>query len=221
MEKVVVIGASTAGLACAAHLKKAGIPFRLLEKHAVVGNAWRNHYDRLHLHTNKGNSTLPFVEYGRDIPKYPSKQQVIDYLENYVREMDLQPEFNTTVNRLSKEDEHWLIETNKGTIQSEHVIVCTGNTNKARRVNKPGLDSFPGKIIHSSEYKNGNEFKDQNVLVMGFGNSACEIAMDLHENGAKASLSVRSAVNVIPRDILGIPVLAIGIVQGGLPPRLR
>ena len=220
MEKVLIIGASTAGLACAARLKKAGISFRLIEKQAVVAAAWRNHYDRLHLHTNKGNSDLPYMTFPSSVPKYPSKQQLIDYLEHYVQEMELHPEFNTEVKRLSKEGETWIAETNKGIIQSEKVIVCTGNTNKPRRVNREGLDSFPGKIIHSSQYKNGKEFEGQNVLVIGFGNSACEIAIDLHEHGASPSLSVRSAVNVIPRDILGIPVLAIGIVQGALPPRL-
>ena len=220
MEKVVIIGASSAGLACAARLKKSGIPFRLLERQAVVANAWRNHYDRLHLHTNKGNSELPFMKYPADVAKYPPKKEVIRSFEKYVEELGLEPEFNTGVSRLSKDGESWLIETNKGLIHSEKVIVCTGNTNKPRRINKPGMESFPGKIIHSSQYKNGKEFEGQNVLVIGFGNSACEIAIDLHEHGARPALSVRSAVNVIPRDIFGIPVLAIGIVQGGLPPRL-
>jgi hypothetical protein len=74
--------------------------------------------------------------------------------------------------------------------------------------------------MHSSEYRNGKQFEGQRVLVIGFGNSACEIALDLHEYGAMPALSVRSEVNVIPRDVLGIPSLEIGIYQSGLPPKV-
>jgi cation diffusion facilitator CzcD-associated flavoprotein CzcO len=79
------------------------------------------------------------------------------------------------------------------------------------------MDSFIGKIIHSSAYKNGAEFKGKNVLVVGFGNSGGEIAVDLYEHGAKPSLAVRNAVNVIPRELAGIPILSIGIVQNKMP----
>ena len=80
-----------------------------------------------------------------------------------------------------------------------------------------GKDTFPGKIIHSSEYKNGAEYKGQNVLVVGFGNSGGEIAIDLHEHGARSNVSVRSAVNVIPKEIAGIPFLYFAIPQNKLP----
>ena len=57
------------------------------------------------------------------------------------------------------------------------------------------------------------------MLIVGFGNSACEIAIDLYEQGAEPSMSVRSPVNVIPRDLLGIPILSIGLLMSKLPPR--
>ena len=78
---------------------------------------------------------------------------------------------------------------------------------------------FPAKLIHSISFKNALEFRDQKVLVVGFGNSACEIAINLYEQGASPALSVRSAVNVLPRDILGIPVLQLGLLMSTLPPR--
>ena len=65
-----------------------------------------------------------------------------------------------------------------------------------------------------------HEFKNQKVLVVGFGNSACEIAINLYEQGASPALSVRSAVNVLPRDIFGIPVLQLGLLMSNLPPRM-
>ena len=75
------------------------------------------------------------------------------------------------------------------------------------------METFPGKKIHSAHYRNGKEFKGKKILVVGFGNSACEIAICLNEHGAFPALSVRSEVNVIPRDVFGIPSLQIGIYQ--------
>ena len=83
------------------------------------------------------------------------------------------------------------------------------------------METFPGKILHSSEYKTGRDFKGQKVLVVGFGNSACEIALDLYEQGAAPSMAVRSPVNVIPRDVLGIPILELSLLMSRLPRHLR
>jgi cation diffusion facilitator CzcD-associated flavoprotein CzcO len=82
----------------------------------------------------------------------------------------------------------------------------------------PGQDEFGGTVVHSSEYINGEPWRGRSVLVVGFGNSACEQAIDLVEHGANPHLSVRSAVNVVPRDILGVvPVLQLGSVMNLLP----
>jgi len=216
----VIIGASAAGLACAACLKEENLEFILLEQHAHVAHAWRNHYDRLHLHTNKSSSDLPYFSYPKSFPKYPSRDQVVAYLELYAKEMGIQPVFNTKVTSIEKADEGWVIKTNKGTYLAKYVIVCTGHTHKPHIPWKEGIESFPGRIMHSAEYKNGREFKDRDVLVVGFGNSACEIAICIHEHGGRPALSVRSAVNVIPRDVLGIPSLQIGILQSRLPAKL-
>ncbi len=83
-----------------------------------------------------------------------------------------------------------------------------------------GINSFTGEIIHSSQYKNGKAFPCKKLLVVGFGNSACEQAICLHEHGAYPSLSVRSPVNVLPRDVLGFPVLEIGKLTSLFPSRI-
>jgi cation diffusion facilitator CzcD-associated flavoprotein CzcO len=76
-------------------------------------------------------------------------------------------------------------------------------------------------VLHSSEYRSGAPWSGRTVLVIGFGNSACEQALDLLEHGAEVHLCVRSAVNVIPRDVFGlIPVLQLGILLRRLPPGL-
>src|SRR5450432_4330663 len=85
--------------------------------------------------------------------------------------------------------------------------MATGVYGKPKAISFQGMETFTGKILHSWGYKTGRDFKGQNVLVVGFGNSACEIAIDLYEQGAVPGMSVRSPVNVIPRDIMGIPIL--------------
>ena len=220
MVNTLIVGASAAGLSCAAQLKRAGVPFEIVEKHANVGQAWRNHYHRLHLHTNKSASNLPYKKFPNNVSKYPSREEVIQYLEQYCSDMEISPRFNTTVQHIEQSNGTWLTKTDRGVIESHSLIICTGNTNLPKEVVKPGMETFPGKIIHSSQYKNGKEFKGKQVLVVGFGNSACEIAICLHEHGAFPSMSVRSPVNVIPRDILGIPVLKLGILMSNLPPRM-
>ncbi|MEO6135609.1 MAG: NAD(P)/FAD-dependent oxidoreductase [Ginsengibacter sp.] len=214
-----IIGASAAGLASAACLKQKGIPFIILEKEEAVGIKWRNHYDRLHLHTSKNQSALPFKKFSTP-SKYPSRTDVVEYLDQYVKELEIDPVYNCTVQSVEKIDEHWETRTANECYQSRNVIIATGLNNIPKIPNWNGLDSFKGKKLHSSAYKNGKEFSGQKVLVVGFGNSACEQAICLVENGASPSLSVRSAVNIIPRDILGFPVLEMGKLTSFLPARL-
>jgi len=213
-----IIGASAAGLASAACLQKEGVEFVILEKYPQSATSWKNHYDRLHLHTSKKWSALPFKKFDKSLPKYPSRQHVVDYLDNYAKELNIHPVFNTEVLSLKKESDNWTTETNNGTYESKFVIVATGLNHKPRIPQFEGMNSFKGTILHSSEYKNGKPFANKNVLVVGFGNSACEQAICLHEHGAHPSLSVRSAVNVLPRDIFGFPVLEIGKLTSTFPP---
>ena len=215
-----IIGASISGLACASALKKSGIDYIIIEKENQVASPWRNHYERLHLHTNKGISNLPFKKFGRKIPRYPSRLEVISYLESYQEEFNINPELNTEANSVRKEGDQWITETNNGVILSKHVIVATGAFGKPKSIGFKGMETFPGKIIHSYGYKTGRDFKGKKVLVVGFGNSACEIAIDLYEQGAMPSMSVRSPVNMVPRDILGIPILQLSLVMSRLPAKI-
>ena len=215
-----IIGASISGLASAVALQKQHIEYLIIEKQNLVAAPWRNHYERLHLHTSKRFSHLPQKKFGKAIPRYPSRQQVIDYVDQYQKEFNIQPVFNTEAISVKKQAGYWITETNKGTIKSKYLIMATGAYGKPKPVHFKGMETFPGKILHSYEYKTGKDFKGQHVLVVGFGNSACEIAIDLYEQGALVSMAVRSPVNVIPRDVLGIPVLELGILLSRLPPRV-
>ena len=215
-----IIGASVSGLACAAALQKNSIDYIIIEKEQQVAAPWRNHYSRLHLHTNKRISSLPFLKFGRNVERYPARQQVVDYLENYQRTFDINPVFNTTAKMVWKEQESWITETNNGMFQSKQVVVATGPFGKPKPIHFTGMQSFPGKILHSYDYKTGRDFHDQKVLVVGFGNSACEIAIDLFEQGARPSMAVRSGVNVIPRDLLGVPILEVSMILSKLPAKI-
>jgi len=215
-----VIGASISGLALAASLQKQGIEYIIIEKESQAVAPWRNHYDRLHLHTNKRVSNLPYKKFDNTIPQYPTRQQVVDYLEDYQKEFKIDPVFNSEARSVKRGDGYWLTETNNETFRSKYVIMATGPFGEPKPVNFKGMETFPGKLIHSYAYKTGKSFKGQKVLVVGFGNSACEISIDLYEQGALPSMSVRSPVNVIPRDILGIPILEISQLMSRMPPRI-
>jgi indole-3-pyruvate monooxygenase len=215
-----IIGASISGLASAASLQKQNIEYIIIEKQNQVATPWRNHYDRLHLHTNKRCSNLPYKKFERIIPRYPSRQQVVDYLDDYRKEFNISPVFNTEAISVKKEGGHWITETAGNSFKSKYVVMATGLYDKPKPISFKGVETFMGKIQHSYEYKTGKDFKGQNVLVVGFGNSACEIAIDLYERSAIPSMSVRSPVNVIPRDVLGVPVLELSLLLNHLSPRV-
>jgi indole-3-pyruvate monooxygenase len=216
----IVIGAGPAGLAVGACLKRAGVSFIILEQADTVGSAWRRHYDRLHLHTAKAFSELPYVPFPKDYPRYPSRWQVVQYLEAYARQFQLAPCFGQQVSAAHFANDRWEVQTQDLHYRAANLVVATGYTREPYRPTWPGQDSFGSIILHSSQYRIGEPFKNQKVLVVGFGNSGGEIAIDLWEHGARPSLAVRGPVNVIPRELLGIPILAIGIAQSKLPSRL-
>ena len=218
--EVIIIGAGPAGLAVAACLKKAKIDNLILEQNQQVGSAWHRHYERLHLHTAKNTSGLPFLPFPKSHPRFPSRQQVVDYLESYARTFQLDVRLGQTVTKALQDDGIWNVQTQDSSYRTKNLVIATGNTRQPVRPNWQTQDIFQGKILHSADYQNGEPFKDQNVLVVGFGNSGGEIAIDLWEHGAKPSLAVRGAVNVIPREVFGIPSLSISILENRLPARI-
>jgi cation diffusion facilitator CzcD-associated flavoprotein CzcO len=138
-------------------------------------------------------------------------------LENYAKQFELHPHFGQMATNIEQIDGLWQVTTTNGRYLGRNLVIATGHTNQPVLPSWPGQDQFKGQIMHSSQYKNGAALAGKHVLVVGFGNSGGEIAIDLHECGALPSISVRNAVNVIPRDILGIPILSIGILMSKLP----
>jgi indole-3-pyruvate monooxygenase len=215
-----VIGAGPAGLAVGACLKKQGASCIILERAAEVGSSWRRHYERLHLHSDRDRSTLPYLSFPAGTPRYPSREQVIAYLELYARHFELAPHFSEEVRTVRPDNPGWMTTTTAGAYHSRQVVVATGYNAVPCLPRWRGQERFRGRVLHSSEYRSGESFRGQSVLVVGLGNSGGEIAVDLHEHGARAAMAVRGPVNIIPREIAGIPVLAISIVLSRLPARL-
>jgi len=216
----IIIGAGPAGLACAMAMRTVVLDVVVLEKAATVGSAWRQHYDRLHLHTDRNHSALPGLPMPREFPTYPSRGQVVDYLDAYAAHFGLKPVFNTEVARVVQDGAGWRVETSGGAMDAPIVIVATGIAHAPYRPSWPGMESFDGSIIHSSCYRNASAFAGKRVLVVGFGNSGGEIALDLAEAGIDVAIAVRGSVQIIPRDLLGLPILSWVILYRHLPARL-
>ena len=164
----IIIGAGPAGLAVGAALGRKGLPFETLERDRCVAASWHRHYERLHLHTPKQHSALPFVAFPKAAPRYPSRDQVIDYLDGYARTFGLRPHFGVDVRGCARDgDGNWELQTDAGPSRSRCLVVATGYSRIPRLPSWRGLDVFGGPVLHSSEYTNGARFRGMRVLVVG------------------------------------------------------
>ena len=218
--EAIIVGAGPAGLASAMAMRAAGLEVAILEKADSVASAWRHHYDRLHLHTDRKHSSLPGMEMPPTYPTYPSRLQVVEYLESYAARFDIRPVFNTEVSSIRRDGTQWCVHTAQGPICAPVAVVATGIADAPYRPSWPGSEVYRNPVIHSSEYRNPEPFAGKRVLVVGFGNSGGEIALDLANAGVDVALAVRGPVQILPRDLLGFPILAWAILYRPLPARL-
>lgn len=217
--QVVIIGAGPSGLACAVCLQRNGIAAEILERSASVGSAWHGHYGRLHLHTSRGRSGLPHMAMPRRYGRYPSRGQMIEYLNDYASAFGLRPRFGTRVDEVRPSQGRWRIGHSAGESHADAVIFATGLNGTPYLAPQPGQDSFPGPVLHSSDYTDAASFGSQRVLVVGLGNSGADIALDLAEARVKVALSVRGPVNILPHELFGIPITSMGGLRKIMPYR--
>jgi hypothetical protein len=154
--------------------------------------------------------------YGR----YPSRAQVVEYLETYAAKFALEPIFNAPVRAVRRDGRAWRAEAGENTRSARIIVVATGWADYPYAPTWPGVEEFGGLILHSSVYRNPAPFAGKRVLVIGYGNSGAEIALDLAEAGIDVTLSVRSPVNIVPRELFGLPILVFPIAEQWLPPRV-
>jgi indole-3-pyruvate monooxygenase len=226
-----IIGAGPAGLASAACLKQRGIDALVLEAAPALGQAWRNHYDRLRLHTVKKRSHLPGMPFAKELPRYPARADVVAYLEAYAARFGIAPHTGEPVRRLRAADggrdglsdgasDGFVVETARAVYRARAVVVATGFGRVPNPERLPDQERFRGPLLHSSAYRNADPFVGQRVLVVGAGNTGAEIALDLAERGASPTLSVRAPVNVVPREFLGLPIQVTSIRLRKAPTKL-
>jgi cation diffusion facilitator CzcD-associated flavoprotein CzcO len=203
-----IIGAGPAGLAVAGRLRQLDIPFEVIEQTEKIAWSWHNHYDRLCLHTVKQLSHLPHLPFPEEYPLYVPREDLAKYYEDYAEHFNIRPHFGEKAVHVERlENNKWKVTTqNDNVFEVSQVVVATGINRVPFSPTWKGMDNFQGDIVHSRHYKNPKPFLDKKVLLIGMGNTGAELALDLAEHQVDVSISVRSPVTIVPRDINGRPV---------------
>ena len=177
--QVIIIGAGQAGLSMGYHLSQKGIHFLILEANKKVGDSWRKRWDTLHLFTPTQYDGLPGMPFPASKHSFPSKDEFADYLEKYASQFKSPVKLNTHVTSLSRNGKEFIIDAGEQQFKADNVVVAM-NDCQYQRVPSFAKDLDPDIVqIFSSKYKNPSQLQDGNVLVIGAGNSGCEIALEV------------------------------------------
>ena len=213
----IVVGAGPAGLATSRELARAGVEHRVLER-GTVGHTWANLYDSLVLHTGRHLSSLPGLAFPSGTPLFPTRQIFLDYLHRYAGTFRLPIETSADVATIERSSDRWDVRLRSGaTFEARTLVVATGIVANPHVPDIPGRESFTGRVIHSVAYRRPEGMSGRQVLVVGAGNSAGEISVELARHGAHVSLAVRSGAAIVPRELLGIPIQYLSVLLSPLP----
>ena len=219
--EVVVIGAGPAGLSTAGALAQLGIPSVVLDRDAEIGSRWANRYDRLRLHTVKRFSGLAHYPLPAALPRYVTKDEFAAYLQDYAARFRLDVRLGQEVTQVSPANGRWAVKTTTDMWQVPVVVLATGKYDRPLIPDWPGREGYRGRLIHSDGYRSGSEYRGQDVLVVGLGNTGAEIAADLAQSGARrVAVAVRTPPPISRRDVAGIPIQVLGIAGSVLPAAL-
>ena len=226
--RVCIIGAGSSGIAAAQVLHARGIDFDCFELGSEVGGNWRyqndngmsSAYKSLHINTSRQlmeYRTFPMPE---DLPDYPSHWQIAEYFDSYVDHFGFRDKiaFRTEVVKVQPAGPHRYAVTLRSRNEHgepsepevrhyEHVIVANGHHWDPRwpEPSFPGSEAFPGEQIHAHYYKTPDIFEGKRVLVLGIGNSACDIAVESSRVAEETYLAMRRGAHVVPKFIFGVP----------------
>ena len=169
----------------------------ILERGSAVGSTWRGHYDRLALNTSRWYSTLSREPFPRSAGVFPTRDDFVRYLESYAERYEARVRYGVRVDRIDPCDGGWLVATSDGDRVARQVVVAMGHEHTPRLPDWPGRHAFSGQVLHASEYRNATGFAGADVLVVGAGNSAMDIAYDLAVGGAaRVRIAVRTQPNI-------------------------
>lgn len=212
---VCIIGAGSTGVTTAKALLEQGVAFECLELGSKIGGMWRyendngmsSAYRSLHIDTSRKNLGYADFPIPDSYPDFLSHGQVLEYLESYAAHFGVMPyiRFNTCVQDVRpREGGGWTV-TLAGGEQREYraVIVANGHLWDPRMPEFPG--TFSGIQMHSHHYRTPDPFADKDVLVVGIGNSAVDIAVDVCRQARSTTMSMRRTAWVVPKYIMGIP----------------
>ena len=210
-----IIGAGYAGNGFAKALNDAGIPYDQLEMTDHIGGNWAHGvYDSTHIISSRDSTEYGDYPMPRSFPDFPSREQVLAYLNDYVDHFGLREriEFGTEVVRCEPLDERglsgWRVELRSGEVRHyAGVIISNGHHWDRRFPDYPGR--FSGKTIHSKDYRRVSDLEGERVLVVGGGNSACDIAVEAANEFGRAEISMRRGYWFLPKTVAGIPMAEI------------
>jgi putative flavoprotein involved in K+ transport len=175
----VVVGAGQAGLSAGYHLKRASRSFVILDANDRIGGSWRTRYDSLKLFTPSWAVKLPGWRFPKASARYPTRDQMADYLEAYVARFNLPVRTGVDVQRIGRDGERYVLTLDDGRIEADHVIVASG-ADRDPRVPAFSRELDPGIVqMHSSAYRNPSQLRNGGVLVVGAGNSGADISLDV------------------------------------------
>jgi len=215
MRKAAIIGAGAAGLSAARHLMAKGIEVVIHELGSGIGGLWVHEndnglspaYQSLHLNSENRVTAYEDFPFPEDAPLYPGHRQVTQYLEAYADRFQLRPRnrFRSKVAHVARAPEGgWSVELADGSRETfDAVVVATGHQGVPRH--PPFAKDFTGEYLHAHDYRVPERFRGKQALVVGIGNSACDIAAGICTVTTHTTIAARSPVLLMPRMFLGVP----------------
>jgi putative flavoprotein involved in K+ transport len=200
--EVAIIGAGQAGLAMGYFLRQKRIEFVILERADAIGSAWRERWDSLTLFTPRRYSGLPGLPFPGDPDGYPTRDEVIDYLERYARMFELPLELKSEVRELRAEDERFALEVDGQRRTADQVVVATGPFQTPYIPHLAENLSPEVSQKHAVGYRRPSDVPQGIVLVVGGGNTGFQIAKELSATH-KVVLSVGSRQKSLPQRLAG------------------
>ncbi len=200
---VLVIGAGQAGLAAGYHLQRANLSFAVLEGASELGGSWPHYYDNLELFSPAGRSSLPGLPFPGKPQHYPARDEVVAYLRHYADHFDLPIITDVHVTRVEQTVQGFRAITNRGTVyHTRSIIAATGAFHRSYLPQLPGQETFAGRVLHAATYRNPAPFHGQRVVVVGAGNSAIQIGVELAKV-AHVTLATRAPIRFRRQKLLG------------------